>query len=96
MEHVGLSPQRQADVLQAVAAVLHLGNIAFSDSAVQDDTSGSSGHDAAAVAGPSSERALAVAAELLAVEPEQLRAALTTRLITTPEGARPVTAGCTC
>lgn len=98
MEHVGLSAVQQEAVLRVVAAVLHLGNVSFRDAPGQGD----GGHEGAVVAGPAAERALALAAELLlgagaGAGPEQaeaLRAALTTRLITMPEGgAAPLALG---
>ncbi|EFJ51474.1 type XI myosin heavy chain MyoB [Volvox carteri f. nagariensis] len=76
MSHIGLSEQQQSAVLATVAAVLHLGNITFTDS----DGEG------AVVAGAPGRRALEAAAELLGVEPEPLAEALTTRQIQTPEG----------
>lgn len=64
-------------MLRVVAGVLHLGNVAFENAGDADE---------AAVAGEGASQALAVAAELLGVEPTGLEAALTSRAIGAGEG----------
>ncbi|KAG2498422.1 hypothetical protein HYH03_003680 [Edaphochlamys debaryana] len=78
MSHIGLSEEQQRAVLRTVAAVLHLGNVAF----VEGSEEG-----AAVDSGAKAQQALQAAAELLGVEPAALAEALTTRQIQTPEGA---------
>ncbi|GIM12559.1 hypothetical protein Vretimale_15876 [Volvox reticuliferus] len=76
MAHIGLSEQQQSAVLGTVAAVLHLGNIAFVDSE----------HEGAVVADGASGEALEAAAELLGVDPGPLAEVFTKRQIQTREG----------
>jgi hypothetical protein len=76
---VGIPEGEQDAVFRCVAAVLHLGNVTFADSAAD-------GADASAVQ-PAAEEHLEAAAALLGVEGEGLRKALTTRTRHTPDGA---------
>ena len=75
MSVVGIPEGEQDAVFAAVAAVLHLGNVAFVD-----------GGDEAAAVAPAAEEHLAAAAHLLGVDGEGLRRALTTRTRQTPDG----------
>ena len=75
MSVVGIPEGEQDAVFRAVAAVLHLGNVAFADAG--DEASGVE---------PAAEEHLAAAAYLLGVRPEGLRKALTTRTRQTPDG----------
>mgnify|MGYP001810307532 CR=1 FL=1 len=79
MSVVGIPEGEQDAVFRTVAAVLHLGNVAFVESAAD-------GGEGSAVA-PDSEEHLAAAAALLGVDAEGLRKALTTRTRQTPDGA---------
>lgn len=78
MSVVGIPEGEQDAVFRTVAAVLHLGNVAF-EAAPGDDA------DASVVA-PAAEEHLVAAAALLGVEAEGLRKALTTRTRQTPDG----------
>ncbi len=75
MTIVGLSEEEQDAVFQTVASVLHLGNVSFQPAA----------NDATDVTADSEEH-LAAAAQLLAVDVEGLRKALTTRTRHTVDG----------
>lgn len=79
MSVVGIPEAEQDAVFRTVAAVLHLGNVAFVEAAAD-------GADASAV-DPATEEHLAAAAHLLGVDAEGLRKALTTRTRQTPDGA---------
>ena len=77
MSLVGIPEKEQSAVFQTVAAVLHLGNVAFSDGAEQD-----SSH---VPAGPPLKH-LEAAAQLLGVPATGLARALTTRTRQTTDG----------
>ncbi len=77
MSLVGIPEKEQSAVFQTVAAVLHLGNVAFSDGAEQD-----SSH---VPAGPALKH-LEAAAQLLGVPATGLARALTTRTRQTTDG----------
>ena len=79
MNVVGIPEVEQDAVFRTVAAVLHLGNVAFEEASI-------GGADASSVAGAAEEH-LEAAAHLLAVDSEGLRKALTTRTRQTPDGA---------
>lgn len=83
MSHIGLSEAQQRAVLGLVAAVLHLGNIAFRDG---EHASVGGGAEGAVVPPGAPRQALEAAAELLGVGAGALAEALTTRQIQTPEG----------
>ena len=87
MTLVGIPEAEQAAVCALVAAVLHLGNVAFADAR---------GGEASAVAPGAPQRHLAAAAELLGVDVAGLARALTTRTRHTVDGTPPlhVTWGC--
>lgn len=68
-----MSPEERFEVYSTVAAVLHLGNISFEE----DDGEGGS------VVEPSAEEALTRAADLLSVDPSELRQALTHKVMVT-------------
>ncbi|KAG2423997.1 hypothetical protein HXX76_014823 [Chlamydomonas incerta] len=84
MSHIGLSEGQQRDVLGLVVAVLHLGNIAFTDG---EHAFVGGGAEGAVVPPGGPQAALEAAAELLGVGAGALAEALTTRQIQTPEGA---------
>ena len=77
MSLVGIPEKEQQAVFQTVAAVLHLGNISFSDGAEQDSSQ--------VPAGPPRQH-LEAAAQLLGVPAEGLARALTTRTRQTTDG----------
>lgn len=79
MSVVGIPEAEQDAVFRTVAAVLHLGNVAFQEGA------GSDGADASAVTAGAEEH-LAAAAALLGAEEEGLRKALTSRTRQTRDG----------
>lgn len=84
MAAIGLTTFQQEGVFQTIAAILHLGNIAFTDascdgSATADEASGTRVE-------PGAQEAVEVAAELLGVDPILLVTVLTTRTIQAREG----------
>ena len=78
MTLVGIPEDEQAAVCALVAAVLHLGNVAFADAR---------GGEASGIAPGASQRHLAAAAALLGARAEGLARALTTRTRHTVDGA---------
>ena len=76
MTHVGIAVAEQDAVFQAVAAVLHLGNLQFAESSEPDSSQ----------LKPGAVKHLQAAAELLGVAPEGLGRALTTRTRQTVDG----------
>lgn len=72
MNKVGFSEEEKANIFKVIAAVLHVGNIAFEDSG---DTEGGS------VVSLKSTNCLNIAAQLLDVSPEELKMSLTTRMM---------------
>jgi len=82
MGAVGIADDAAGAAMRVVAAVLHLGNIAF------EADPASEGGDGCKVsgAGPAAQAALAAAAACLGVDPPALLRALTTRTRSTPEG----------
>ena len=81
MTHVGIAVAEQDAVFQAVAAVLHLGNLQFEESSEPDSSRLKSG----------AVKHLQAASELLGVHPEGLGKALTTRTRQTVDGETSVT-----
>jgi myosin-5 len=77
MSLVGIPEDEQLAVFQTVAAVLHLGNVAFVEGREQDSSR---------VAPGTAEHHLAAAAQLLGVPPQGLAHALTTRTRQTTDG----------
>lgn len=77
MRIIGVSEEHQWEALRVVAGVLHLGNIAF-----ESDAEG----NATVSEGKGGERALYDCADVLGVETERLRRALTRRRISAPDG----------
>ncbi len=77
MTLVGLTEDEQISVFRTVAAVLHLGNVAFKEGADSDSS---------AIKGADSEHHLSAVAELLGVDAAGLRHALTTRTRITHDG----------
>lgn len=75
---LGLTSGERFELYSTVAAVLHLGNVQFEESA-----EGSKGGSAVA---PGSEASLRNAAGLLGVDPEELRQALVTKVMMTNRG----------
>ena len=73
LANIGLTDGDRMSVYTAIAAVLHLGNIAFEDN--PEDTSGG------CILAPSSETSLQITAKLLGLEPQELRSALTSRIM---------------
>lgn len=84
MSLVGIPEMEQKAVFQTVAAVLHLGNVAFVDGAEQDSSQ--------VPAGAPTKR-LEAAAQLLGVPAQGLSRALTTRTRQTTDGAPLLRAG---
>lgn len=72
MDKVGFSAEEKANIFKVVAAVLHVGNIAFEDSGDKDGGS---------VMSSKSANSLNIAARLLDVSPEELKMSLTTRMM---------------
>ncbi|XP_074625951.1 unconventional myosin-VI-like [Acropora palmata] len=70
MNKVGFSDEEKANIFKVVAAVLHVGNISFEDSADKDGGS---------MVSSKSNKSLNFAAQLLNVSPEELKMSLTTR-----------------
>ncbi|XP_041970187.1 myosin heavy chain 95F isoform X2 [Aricia agestis] len=83
LSRVGLSDDEKRGVYSVVAAVLHLGNVAF------EEEGGARGGCHVA---PNSEPALATAAALLGVDPGELRMALVSRLMQSSRGGMKGTA----
>jgi myosin-5 len=84
MAAVGMSKEQQEGVFRLLAAILHLGDLSFSE---PGSVEGSNRDEAAPVPKDSgSQQALANAAQLLGVDPQQLLTCLTTRTRQTPEG----------
>lgn len=78
MNHLGMSEDERFSVYTIVASVLHLGNIAFEDN--HEDTKGG------CMINVGSEKSLQISAVLLGVEKEELREALTTRVMQATRG----------
>ena len=78
MSLVGIPETEQEAVFQTVAAVLHLGNVAFVDGAEQDSSQVPAGAPM---------KHLEAAAQLLGVPAQGLARALTTRTRQTTDGA---------
>lgn len=76
MTLIGMPQEEQNTVFRLIAAVLHLGNIMFEEE----------GDDASHVSPGKPEMALKTAADLLAINAEDLQRVLTTRSRETPEG----------
>ncbi|XP_073228472.1 unconventional myosin-VI-like isoform X3 [Porites lutea] len=72
MNKVGFSEEEKANIFKVVAAVLHIGNIAFEESQDKDGGSAMSSK---------STNSLHTAAQLLDVSPEELKMSLTTRMM---------------
>jgi len=75
---LGLPEAERLELYKLVAAVLHLGNIAFEDNP-EDSKGGCRVQDR-------SERPLATAASLLGVDPEELRQAMISKVMMTNRG----------
>ncbi|KAL1417178.1 hypothetical protein MTO96_000659 [Rhipicephalus appendiculatus] len=75
---MGLTDEERLNIYVAVAAVLHLGNVTFEES--PDDSRGGS------QVTPESEQSLRVAAALMAVDPDELRQSLLSRVMQTSKG----------
>ncbi|XP_011309584.1 myosin heavy chain 95F isoform X1 [Fopius arisanus] len=75
---LGLTPAEKMEIYTMVAAVLHLGNIAFEDN--PEDTKGGS-----RISGRS-EKAVTITARLLGVNPEELRQSLISKVMQTSRG----------
>ncbi|WIA32683.1 hypothetical protein OEZ86_003484 [Tetradesmus obliquus] len=101
MSLIGITPQQQEDVFRILAALLHLGNVAWQDaphggsSAAPEGLCNGTAEAAAAAAGaggcplapgPASPAALAAAAWLMGVEVAGLARALGSRTRVTPDG----------
>lgn len=86
MAAIGLSTAQQEGVFQIIAAILHLGNVAFTDSSSDGSAATDAGTGIRILAGGGAQEAVEVAAELLGVDPVLLVTVLTTRTIQTPEG----------
>ncbi|KOC60849.1 Myosin heavy chain 95F [Habropoda laboriosa] len=78
LTRLGLTEAERMEIYTMVAAVLHLGNIMFEDN--PEDTKGGSRICA------SSEKAVLMSAKLLAVDPEELRQALVSKVMQTSRG----------
>ncbi|KAK7866674.1 hypothetical protein R5R35_006058 [Gryllus longicercus] len=75
---LGMSENERLDVYSTVAAVLHLGNVAFEDN--PEDSKGGCRVCA------DSEKALSQASKLMGVDPEELRQALVSKVLQTSRG----------
>ncbi|KAK3924050.1 Myosin heavy chain 95F [Frankliniella fusca] len=75
---LGLAEEERLNIYAMVAAVLHLGNVCFEDN--PEDTKGG-----CQVTG-SSEKSLSIAANLMGVDPEELRQALVSKVMMTNRG----------
>lgn len=75
---LGISNEERLNIYAIVAAVLHLGNVCFEDN--PEDTKGG-----CQVTG-TSERAMSTAANLMGVDPEELRQALVSKVMMTNRG----------
>nr|XP_018907135.1 PREDICTED: myosin heavy chain 95F isoform X1 [Bemisia tabaci] len=78
LNRLGLDEASRNEIYTVVAAVLHLGNVAF-----EENLEGSKGGSQVCA---HSEAALSAAAKLLAVDPEELRQALVTKVMMTNRG----------
>ncbi|MEW5306277.1 MAG: hypothetical protein WDW36_008751 [Sanguina aurantia] len=87
MAAIGLSTAQQEGVFQIIAAILHLGNVAFTDSSCDGSAAAADAVTGIRILpGGGAQEAVEVAAELLGVDPVLLVTVLTTRTIQTPEG----------
>ena len=73
LANIGLTDEDRLSVYTAIAAVLHLGNICFEDN--PEDTSGG------CMLSEQSQSSLTITAKLLGLEPQDLRSALTSRVM---------------
>ncbi|QDZ21725.1 myosin [Chloropicon primus] len=80
MSIVGISEEEQLDAMKVLSAVLHIGNIKFSD-ALESDSAVMDG----SIVKDECERHLKAAASLLGVPSDDLEQALTTRTIVAPD-----------
>lgn len=78
LNRLGLSNTERFEIYSMVAAVLHLGNVAF-----EENMEGSKGGSKVA---PNGEWSLKVAASLMGVDPEELRQALVSKVMMTNRG----------
>nr|XP_033192922.1 myosin heavy chain 95F isoform X1 [Bombus vancouverensis nearcticus]XP_033192923.1 myosin heavy chain 95F isoform X1 [Bombus vancouverensis nearcticus]XP_033192924.1 myosin heavy chain 95F isoform X1 [Bombus vancouverensis nearcticus] len=78
LTRLGLTEAERMEIYTMVAAVLHLGNITFEDN--PEDTKGGSRISS------NSEKAVLMSAKLLAVDPEELRQALVSKVMQTSRG----------
>lgn len=78
LARIGLTDAERLEVYSTVAAVLHLGNVEFEDD--PDDTRG--GCRLAA----SKEKSLVLSAQLLGIDPEDLKQALVSRVMQSSRG----------
>ena len=78
LNRLGLSEAERLEIYSTVAAVLHLGNVAFEDN--PEDTKGGCRVCA------SSEKSLSAAAKLIGVDPGELRQALVSRVMQSSRG----------
>ncbi|GFO13827.1 hypothetical protein PoB_004033200, partial [Plakobranchus ocellatus] len=84
MKHLGFGDQERLGIYGLVAAILHLGNIAFEDNA--DDAKGGCSVN------KSAEESLSMAASLLGVDKEELRDSLISRVMQATRGGMKGTA----
>lgn len=87
MSLVGISTEDQDAIFRSVAAVLHLGNVIFTEGS-DPDSSDLANADAA--------KHLAAAADLLGISPDGLKHALTTRTRMTFDGESDLCSFLTC
>lgn len=80
LEHFGVSKEDKFSIYQIVAAILHLGNIAFEES--PDDSRGG----CRVKLEPESQEALSNVSQLLGVDQDQLQTCLQTRVMQTNKG----------
>jgi myosin heavy subunit len=81
LARIGLTEAEQMTVFQITAAVLHLGNVAFEEQEVADDSEKHDHGDAAKIS-EASKHSLLTACKLLGLEPEKVSEAILTKLIT--------------
>ncbi|KAK3696816.1 hypothetical protein RRG08_016866 [Elysia crispata] len=84
MKHLGFGDQERLGIYGLVAAILHLGNVAFDDNS--DDAKGG------CCVSKSAEESLAMAASLLGVDKEELRDSLISRVMQATRGGMKGTA----
>ncbi|ESO04701.1 hypothetical protein HELRODRAFT_99594, partial [Helobdella robusta] len=81
LSHMGISDRLKLEIYRVIAGVLHLGNVAFEDPPAEDTTGGCQ-------VAPFSIPSLEVTSILLGCDKDELKAALTSRMMVTSFGGR--------